>query len=60
MLKPLRADDTVRTTLEVSAIKRSASSKPDCGVVWITHRTYGQLGNLIFMAVCLYTLRTRG
>src|SRR5205807_6682825 len=57
-LKPLRAGDTVRTSVEVSAVKRSIS-KPDRGVVSTTHRTYNQHGELIFTAVCLHMLRTR-
>jgi len=57
-LLPLRAGDTIRTSVEVSGVKRSAS-KPDRGVVSTTHRAYNQHGELIFTAVCLHMLRAR-
>jgi acyl dehydratase len=57
--KPLRAGDTIRTSVEITGVKRSAS-KPDRGVVSTAHRTYNQHDELIFTCVCLHMLRVRG
>jgi acyl dehydratase len=58
-LAPLRPGDTVRSVVEVSAVKHSRS-KPDRGVVSTTHRTFNQHDELIFTATCLHMVRTRG
>jgi acyl dehydratase len=58
-LAPLRPGDTVRTLVEVSAVKRSRS-KPDRGVVSTAHRTFNQHDQVIFTATCLHLVRTRG
>src|SRR5215467_14168567 len=46
-LLPLRPGDTVRSPVEISAVKRS-TSKPDRGLVSTMHRTYNQRDELIF------------
>jgi acyl dehydratase len=58
-LVPLRPGDTVRTIVEVSAVKRSRS-RPDRGVVSTTHRMLNQDDQVIFTATCLHIVLARG
>jgi acyl dehydratase len=58
-LVPLRPGDTVRTMVEVSAVKRSRS-RPDRGVVSTTHRMLNQDDQVIFTATCLHIVLARG
>lgn len=58
-LVPLRPGDTVRSTVEISAVKRSRS-KPDRGVVSTAHRTINQHDQVIFTATCLHLVLARG
>jgi acyl dehydratase len=58
-LVPLRPGDTVRTIVEVSAVKRSRS-RPDRGVVSTTHRMLNQHDQVIFTATCLHIVLARG
>jgi acyl dehydratase len=58
-LVPLRPGDTVRTIVEVSAVKQSRS-KLDRGVVSTTHRMFNQHDQVIFTATCLHMVLARG
>ena len=58
-LVPLRPGDTVRTTVEVSAVKRSRS-RADRGVVSTAHRMFNQHDQVIFTATCLHIVLARG
>jgi acyl dehydratase len=58
-LVPLRPGDTVRTIVEVSALKRSRS-RPDRGVVSTAHRMFNQHDQVIFTATCLHIVLARG
>jgi acyl dehydratase len=58
-LAPLRPGDTMRSVVEVSAVKRS-HSKPDRGVVSTAHRVFNQHDQVIFTATCLHMVRARG
>jgi len=55
---PLRPGDTVRSPVEISAVKRS-TSKPDRGLVSTMHRTHNQRDELIFTCTCLHMVRAR-
>ena len=58
-LIPLRPGDTVRTTVEISAVKRSRS-KPDRGVVSTAHRAFNQHDQVILTMTCLHMVLARG
>ncbi|HML14900.1 MAG TPA: MaoC family dehydratase [Xanthobacteraceae bacterium] len=58
-LIPLRPGDTIRSMVEISAVKRSRS-KPDRGVVSTAHRTFNQHHQVIFTMTCLHIVRARG
>ncbi|HEV3395377.1 MAG TPA: MaoC family dehydratase [Xanthobacteraceae bacterium] len=58
-LVPLRPGDTIRTTVEISAVKRSRS-KPDRGVVSTAHRAFNQHDQVIFTMTCLHMVLARG
>ena len=57
-LMPLRPGDTVHSTVEISAVKRSRS-KPDRGVVSTAHRTINQHDQVIFTMTCLHMVLAR-
>jgi acyl dehydratase len=57
-LIPLRPGDTIHSTVEISAIKRSRS-KPDRGVVSTAHRTINQHDQVIFTMTCLHMVLAR-
>ena len=58
-LAPLRPGDTLRTLVEVSAVKRSRS-KPDRGVVSTTHRAFNQHDQVICTVTCQHMVLARG
>jgi acyl dehydratase len=58
-LVPLRPGDTIRTTVEISAVKRSRS-KPDRGIVSTAHRAFNQHDQVIFTMTCLHMVLARG
>jgi acyl dehydratase len=55
---PLRPGDTVHSTVEISAVKRSRS-KPDRGVISTAHRTINQHDQVIFTMTCLHMVLAR-
>ena len=57
-LMPLRPGDTIRSTVEISAVKRSRS-KPDSGVISTAHRALNQHDQVIFTMTCLHMVRAR-
>jgi acyl dehydratase len=57
-LMPLRPGDTIRSTVEISAVKRSRS-KPDRGVISTAHRTINQHDQVIFTLTCLHLVQAR-
>jgi acyl dehydratase len=57
-LKPVRPGDTLSSTVEVVAVRRS-TSKPDRGVVTTRHETRNQHGETVFTALCLHMVRAR-
>jgi acyl dehydratase len=58
-LIPLRPGDTLRSTVEISAVKRSRS-KPDRGIVSTAHRAFNQHDQVIFTMTCLHLVLARG
>jgi acyl dehydratase len=58
-LVPLRPGDTIRTTVEISAVKRSRS-KSDRGIVSTAHRAFNQHDQVIFTMTCLHMVLARG
>lgn len=58
-LMPLRPGDTIRSTVEISAVKRSRS-KPDRGVISTAHRAFNQHDQVIFTMTCLHMVMARG
>jgi acyl dehydratase len=58
-LIPLRPGDTLGTTVEISAVKRSRS-KPDRGIVSTAHRAFNQHDQVIFTMTCLHMVLARG
>lgn len=58
-LMPLRPGDTIRSTVEISAVKRSRS-KPDRGVISTAHRAFNQHDQVIFTMTCLHMVLARG
>jgi acyl dehydratase len=58
-LMPLRPGDTIRSTVEISAVKRSRS-KPDRGVISTAHRALNQHDQVIFTMTCLHMVLARG
>jgi len=58
-LMPLRPSDTIRSTVEISAVKRSRS-KPDRGVISTAHRAFNQHDQVIFTMTCLHMVLARG
>ena len=57
-LMPLRPGDTIRSTVEISAVKRSRS-KPDRGVISTAHRALNQHDQVIFTMSCLHMVLAR-
>jgi len=57
-LMPLRPGDTIRSTVEISAVKRSRS-KPDRGVISTAHRALNQHDQVIFTMTCLHMVLAR-
>jgi len=57
-LKPVRPGDTLRGSVEVTAVRRSAS-KPDRGIVTTSHAIWNQHDELMFRATCLHLVRAR-
>ena len=57
-LIPLRPGDTIRSTVEISAVKRSRS-KPDRGVISTAHRALNQHDQVIFTMTCLHLVLAR-
>jgi acyl dehydratase len=57
-LIPLRPGDTIHSTVEISAVKRSRS-KPDRGVISTAHRTINQHDQVIFTITCLHMVLAR-
>jgi acyl dehydratase len=57
-LMPLRPGDTLRSTVEISAVKRSRS-KPDRGVISTAHRAFNQHEQVIFTMTCLHMVLAR-
>jgi acyl dehydratase len=58
-LMPLRPGDTIRSTVEISAVKRSRS-KPDRGVISTAHRAFNQHDQVILTMTCLHMVLARG
>ncbi len=56
--KPLRPDDTIYSTAEVTDLKPSRS-RPDRGSVWMRHDTINQKGEIIMSVDCIHRLRRR-
>ena len=57
-LMPLRPGDTIHSTVEISAVKRSRS-RPDRGVISTAHRTINQHDQVIFTMTCLHMVLAR-
>jgi acyl dehydratase len=57
-LMPLRPGDTIHSTVEISALKRSRS-KSDRGLVSTAHRTINQHDQVIFTVTCLHMVLAR-
>jgi len=57
-LMPLRPGDTIRSTVEISAVKRSRS-KPDRGIISTAHRAINQHDQVIFTMTCLHMVLAR-
>ncbi len=55
---PLRQDDTIRITADVTKLHPSRS-RPDRGVVWMHHETINQAGMVIMTAQVMHMLRRR-
>ena len=55
---PLRPDDTIRITAEVTKLHPSRS-RPDRGVIWMHHETINQTDLVIMTAQVMHMLRRR-